>query len=580
MLFNSKLQWTFIEQLITEFNETKKSITEIIDIDHIILGFVANILCNKSRNPLELEILGNLFDIIVELINSDKKSKYLDNKFSEWISQIKNNNTTENVVIRTKLLGAGNIVVKSLSTISVNHPLTEFILGVMVINKLRFMECGFVYTIGSFVKESNMVVNCKYTHNIEHPHILYEDLGDDTLFTLLPKLSQSSLIDIILQILLYLEMGQSILGFTHFDLHESNIMLAKTQTSQIIDIGPYEISIKSPKYRPIIIDYGMSCGVVNNNFIGTYGFEKYGILPYLVSGYDMYKLLILIISVIEKDNIKFGKRLRSFFGLYNDVDSLKISGDGDVQSIRGTYIPEGTYTLVANYTPLQLFFYIMKKVKRNKVFSVKQRSKYIGINFSNIYGIYNEVLDKDHSDEMIRYVWSGINNMSSYLMGKFNLYLLQEYRCKKKEACILEKFLSANKDSLYIQDLVILDKYVTIELPEQDVLSGAIIELLSINISDKDICNKIRVSEIVEDVIQYDVLLRPYFQMYYTILQLRDVGMLDTYLFSGWIDNFESSKYYRFYVDNWVLVQRGIRWRITLLHSIKQALFQTPKLYL
>ena len=579
MLFNSKLQWTFIEQLITEFNETKKSVTEIIDIDHIILGFVANILCNKSRNPLEFEILGNLFDIIVELINSDKKSKYLGNKFSEWISQIRDNDTTENVVFRTKLLGTGNIVVKSLSTISVNHPLTEFILGVMVINKLRFMDCGFVYTIGSFVKKSDTIVNCKYTNNIEHPHILYEDLGDYTLCTLLPKLSDSSLYDIILQILLYLELGQSKLGFTHFDLHESNIVLVKEQTSQTIDIGPYEISIKSPKYRPVIIDYGMSCGIVNNNFIGTYGFEKYGILPYIVPGYDMYKLLVLIISIIEKDNIKVSRKLRSFFGLY-DVDSLKISGDGDVQSIRETYIPEGTYTLVANYTPLQMFFYIMKKVKRKKVFSVKQRNKYIGINCSNIHGIYNKILDRDHSDEMIKCVWSGSNNVSSYLIGKFNLYLLQEYRCKKKNISILENFLDTNKNSLYRQDLAILNKYTDIELPDQDVLSNAVFELLSINISDKDICNKIKVSEVVEDNIQYDVLLRPYFQMYYTILQLHDVGMLDTSLFSGWIDDFESSKYYKFYVDNWVIVQRGIRWRITLLHSIKQALFQTPKLYL
>jgi hypothetical protein len=100
-------------------------------------------------------------------------------------------------------------------------------------------------------------------------------------------LSRQQFISIAMQLCVALELAQASFRFGHYDLHLENILLNFSNVKTQILFDQYHVSF-SNCWIPVIIDLGMSCGSVKNDWWGIANLEKKGIYPKLRPGYDMF----------------------------------------------------------------------------------------------------------------------------------------------------------------------------------------------------------------------------------------------------------------------------------------------------
>lgn len=460
-----------------------------------------------------------------------------------------------------------------------NQMVREYFIGIKAINKLRYLIPNFVYTLGSFLcpKPTNSGKICTEKTQ-KTAFVLYEKIPGKSLDILLQnnELIFEEWLIIFFQILLSLEVAQREIRFTHFDLHAGNVIIRKKDKfSYVVPLDNITYHINNPENFPVMIDFGISSAYIDNRYIGTFNYAKYGILNFMIPGYDMYKFMIY--SVIYTKCTKMRTKIMSLFQFYDKDDPYNVFDDflqGKNDSIKvaaNEYCKEVTFSRIATYTPNMMLKWLWKEFRKELSSKVRisERIQYLPLQYSNTIKEYEDIFN--HSNEgreyAIKLVDNCINLRASYVMTKYNKKILENYNEYLQSPYLSYRIKSLNiylkeSEGLIDVDKAMLEKVFNIEVPDQTKLTNTVNNLLEITIRHSNPDNKRNaVSEL--DIIVYQEKLNPYLQFYFTIFEL---NLEDK--FSDWIYRFRNSELYLFYLKNVNSNERAIRWGQTLLASI------------
>jgi serine/threonine protein kinase len=229
------------------------------------------------------------------------------------------------------------------SNIYVNNLIRSYYIG-NVLNNLICKIPNFVYTTGIYKIDGKIAVSQDFVRG-------------ETFEAVLPKLSLLEFLNIFIQILFALEVAQREYKFCHYDLHLKNIILkpVKTQFTYSVMLDKrYDITVD--KYIPVIIDFGFASVHFENKTIGSYDFPQYGMMNFLVPGYDMYKLLFH--SYVS--NTVLHREIGLLFLFYGEHDPYKmlITPPEKFPEISKTYLSKVTFSRISTYTPLEFIKWI------------------------------------------------------------------------------------------------------------------------------------------------------------------------------------------------------------------------------
>lgn len=401
----------------------------------------------------------------------------------------------------------------------------EFYIGYTIINNLRDYTPTFVYTLGSYWKNY---------HNIQLPHIIYEKI----LGININSISFTNWLIIFSQLLLTLEVAQKDCRFTHFDLHTKNIIVKQLDNnlnySLYINNNTYRIH--NTKLLPIIIDFGLASVYKNGKSLGKTSLSMYGIFPYIIPGYDMYKFLCYSVK-----NLKHIQNdILTLFNFYKNDDpyNVSIKKIQGVKSAVNEYCKMVSYSKAGTYTPLLFFKWIYKKYPiLHNVIEISSRNIYMPINISNLNTYFLPKVYKETQD------------IFSYISLK---YIEKVYNSYNHTGVILEKI----KNYLYYTDKLIqidnirLNKVFLLKYPLSCIEKAKILFDMT---PDDDL------SIDIEDIVYFSDKMTCFLDIYYTILEL---NLQNT--FCNWVNKFTNSNIYKLYTENVDCIDRIIRWSYSL----------------
>jgi len=218
-----------------------------------------------------------------------------------WLSDIKllNANGKQSNVFIGKFLGQDVVLKKPKKSYFLENTLKDYFIGIKYVNDMR-TECAmFPQTFGLLATDSKL----------EEVWLVTEHINGQTLKSMLSgQVSFKQFLLIFIQLLIALEMGQEHCRFCHYDLHTDNIIIVDEDKTNTYHLFTYDIVVKH-KYKPIIIDFGMSSVFASDTgiSIGQHDNSKNGIYPYLVPGYDAYTFLLFVTAIAKpalKNSIK------------------------------------------------------------------------------------------------------------------------------------------------------------------------------------------------------------------------------------------------------------------------------------
>ena len=493
----------------------------------------------------------------------------------------------------------------------------EYYIGIKAMNKLRYIVPNFVYTLGCFMCDKPSNTNpidklCESSSDKPMPFIVYEKIPGKKVADLIdnkedPLTFQNWLV-IFFQLLLALEVAQREVGFTHFDLHDCNVMIREEKTfnySVPLDMSTY--TIKDPRFIPVIIDFGRSTCTVDTQNIGTYERESLGVLNHMVPGQDMYVFMSYCCNKISDINVK--KKIALLFNdFYGDDDPYPITIGtrtnrltketqeyvgklGTLESVSDCF-QKVAVTPVGHYTPLMFMKWLLVKYsdELGGCVIVTDRKMCNSLQYSIMVKKYNEIFDyvTKGIDKATNLLITLSNFKESYVITKYVCTLLERYNkdlhsslldTKIKEA---NAFLDKNKQDLIKIDMDMLENVFDIEIPSQEELDKCISVILNLKIyipwdmrmvvagvqpklysfNLEPITTGIKQ---LNSVLDYEDKLKSYLKFYFTILELH----LEEVEFNGWVTKFKSSPIYEFYTKNYLQNERARRWSKTLLISSK-----------
>lgn len=135
----------------------------------------------------------------------------------------------------------------------------ELFMGLKIVNQFRRFCLNFVYTYASYVKDGV-------------PHILLEYIPGLTFgeFFLQSTVTQGDYLSVLVQVLIALDVAESLADFEHSDLHDENIMIRKvTNEDEEFVWVPFNsrgtVDYVKAKYIPVIIDLSGTSGKYGND---------------------------------------------------------------------------------------------------------------------------------------------------------------------------------------------------------------------------------------------------------------------------------------------------------------------------
>ena len=408
--------------------------------------------------------------------------------------------------------------------------LREYFIGVVAINNLRYIIPTFVYTLDYI-----------------SPYIIYEKIPGKNMHDAIKDGTISTYDEwlyLFYQILISLEIAQRKIEFTHFDLHTGNIMLRPIQgdfSYQVnIDMYTYTINAKYG-YIPILIDFGMS-SIVNpedKRGVGAFGLEKYGIVNFMVQGYDMYKLLVYSARDFkDAKRMDIAEKIYNLFNFYEDNDPYSIStkkSDG-IKLASKEFCANVTYnSIAAAYTPYELLRWL--DIKDNTWLNITDRNTSI---------IIQEFQKKPEEKCLENY---GV--IYSYIMYKYI-----EYYTKLKNP------MQYTNQYMIEIDKTLLNKVFKIPIPDMDKMKNAMDTILTIKITNPNPDIKNKVTHNLHKYTSFFEKIKPYMIYYYTI---KELNLKEDY--SGWLEKFENSEQFKIYTRNIRFYHISTRWGKTLLAS-------------
>ena len=384
------------------------------------------------------------------------------------------------------------------------------------------------------------------------------------------KLTFKQFLSIFIQLLLGLEVAQREARFTHFDLHTDNVMIRESDVSSYnvhLDMSTYNVI--NPEFIPVIIDFGTSTCFIENRYIGSYDYMKYGMLNFMVPGCDMYKFLVYCARKTTNKELK--QQIISIFLFYEDNDPYDIiSNTEGIDKAAEEYCMNTTFSKAATYTPLIFIEWLLKEywfeVKSNIL--VSERVNYLSLRYSSITKEYNHIFE---------YIKEGVDNAilfteectPSYVMTKYNINLLERYNDNlqsddlRRKIKDLNKYLHKFEDKFIGIDKAMLENVFDIKIPTQKDLDLCINNLIGIKIRCPKPIDKEKAVKDLDIILSYQENLKPHLQFYFTILELNLKEV-----FSVWIKKFKESRIYLFHIKNVIKNERAKRWSQTLMASI------------
>jgi hypothetical protein len=209
-------------------------------------------------------------------------------KMQNWMKSIKKLDNTDNkqgLVYMAYTKEFGPVIIKHLNKPILIECGKREILSGFQINPMKSQY--FVETLGYFYRKSGFYVVTKY---------VFGDLLRNTLKSMLEK----DFINLLLQICIALEMCQEKFLFTHYDLHTANIIVQPVEKISVL-FDQYKCTF-SNTIKPVIIDFGMSCGIdeKGNNY-GQKNLEEAEIYDRCQPGYDIYTFLIYCTNEVNEN---------------------------------------------------------------------------------------------------------------------------------------------------------------------------------------------------------------------------------------------------------------------------------------
>lgn len=449
----------------------------------------------------------------------------------------------------------------------------EYFIGLRAINDLRYTIPTFSYTLGAFMcnkpRVDGYVNEKKMCTEHTQSFVLYEKIPGKSVNTLLEsnEINFEQWLVMFAQVLLSLEIAQRTCKFTHFDLHSGNVMARPTKNMTYnVCIGESTYTMSNINFLPVIIDFGMATAEVDLVTVGSYDFPEYGMMHYMVQGYDMFKFLCY--STKYTRYTKYLDKMLSLFRFYGDDDPYNIYRKGYPALERSIkkYCAIGTYSKMAMYTPLQFFLWLYKEY--NSILSphitIDSRTIYRNIQYSSSIQLYDDIFQNSAigKTNAIQLATQCVTTRPSYIMTKYNIKILTNYNKNLKSSIISDKIKELSEDitspEQYISiDKARLDNVFKIQLPNMDVLGKNMKNILNIEIG-KDVDKDLLAKFIID--IKYISELQPYMQMYYTILELNLSN-----IYNDWIQKFKVVYYENI---NTEMVSKTLRWVYTLRKQI------------
>ena len=302
----------------------------------------------------------------------------------------------------------GFFIMKTVQDIKKNNDLLhELIVGLYGTNKLRQYIPNFAYVYGGFkcgppiYGKNNEIIdwcnnksNNKPSNNSNNNvnYILYENVNPSiSIVKFLGECNANEFLNIFLQILYALDLAHKEVDFTHYDLHQDNVLLRIPDANEPNKL--YQIPYKTEngweyittRYIPTFIDFGMShiynneLKTNNNNgHFGTHGFENMSInanRSWIM--YDVYKFLMFCLMKLYTISLsKNNSNINDIYGLMVYIFKFFNFEDDMLQLMKEQY-DEGT-------------FYSIPLTKDTEKFTIEKLIKYIKSNKSYNFDFINK----------------------------------------------------------------------------------------------------------------------------------------------------------------------------------------------
>jgi hypothetical protein len=561
----------------TTFNEQK--------IKEFILIILHKIAKKKCNGDFKMNIVSCLFTNFFHLLSSTKEkedglydlSKTMDN----WITNIEkvSINSNEGYIYIANLFSTSiQMIVKvAQKSKGFDSKIREYFIGIKAINNIRTIIPTFVHTFGAFLgnKPSNLGKITNIQKSKKTPYLLYEKIQGESIDTMLKMdcLTFKEWLLLFIQLLLGLDVSQREYRFTHFDLHVSNVIASTDVCDYIVHIDCKTYTITKPSMIPVIIDFGASSCYIDNRYIGTDDYSSYGMLSFMVPGYDMYKFMVYSAKKAVNPDVK--KEIISLFRFYETNDPYNIFNKKNkgIENAISYYCSEITFCQSATYTPLMLIEWLMIEYKEivQTMITISERSKVNDIVQPIIPKKYEEIvlLFNDKKSEALDVINSYMHSQPSYILNTYNIVLLSNYnkQIKEKEITLQLKkwnsYLTKKKKSFILSDKRMLHTFFDIFIPQQDELDNIVKKVLAIPIRHSDHMYKQNTVKELNRILLYHEQVQLYLDIYFNVIEL---GLSEIY--NDWIVPFKQSNIYLFYNKNVTQNQRAIRWGQTLLASI------------
>jgi hypothetical protein len=411
------------------------------------------ILQKKYINAQEMQAISCLFQTIIIGNTETDNIPILGENVNKWIYNMKKlSEGAYGEVYMTDIIEKDvNVVIKvPLHTMDYGDALREYFIGVTKINMLRYYIPNFVYTLGAF-KCGDINRGCNGSQKI---HTIYEKINGQGLFYKIKNNDFDWFLNMYVHILLALEVAQREIGFSHYDLHTLNVMIKEEPIKYTVLLDNVSYDIDTYEY-PVIIDFGRSCVDYNDKSIGVWGLEQLNIFPFSVQGIDLGNLLNS--AYIYNTDMTFKNKilkLSQHMGI--DIERLSISSH-------------------FNISPLNALLSIISHPEYGRIasrsLSIKQRDKYIPIQYETVQNVYNELF-KQKGNTNKRLLNSCLQNpriYSSYILANIVKNLSSHFDSDKVKN--VNEEISKNKHRLIRNDLNSLRSYREISSISSEILT-------------------------------------------------------------------------------------------------------------
>lgn len=584
-------QTDFILKNLKETNPQCKLNTDK-NIDKISTSVVKEILNKKFINGSDMKAIFCMLNTVFLRISSNKNNitiPIVGSNINNWLTKVNKLSvqSVEGYIFSSDILDDNDtkVIIKvPQSPYGSESIVAEYYIGMKAINKLRYILPTFVYTFGAFVcpifTEKDGVTErklCTDNNSDLTSYIIYEKIEGETVDKLLQnnKMNFKQWLNIFAQLLLSLEVAQREVGFTHFDLHTDNVMVRNVKNiCYNVVVHDKEYHVKSDIF-PVIIDFGMATSIIDNKFIGSYEFKDYGMLNYIIPGFDMYKFLVN--SYQSAQNTDIESQIRGVFKIISKIDPYKIyEKKNGLETAMNEYCRKATFSMIAKLSPKHLFDLLQKKYPNiiGDTIRIKDRKQKFKVQYTSLPKTYDDIFNynSENLKKALILTEKCLKIYPSYITTKYNVHVMSKYNEILKSEEFTNKISSINvyierqKKSVEI-DKIILEKVFDNSIPRQKEMDNFWESILKLNFNSGK-KQKLKIYEKFKTITSYQEKLQPYLQFYYTIYE---IGLDNIY--TEWLKKFKESNIFKFYKYNAASNDMALRWCLAMIASIDMYTF-------